>query len=425
MTIDSNWIASLKGDCPQAFTSAAPFWPTAVFIDGQIKLNSASFEHTQTWDEYIKRQFLFRIQKYLNTAHVKAVILAFDNYEFVPRAKHMTQARRRQNIPLADFNSRDALPPTVPKGELWISHLCNRSFKSRLIEMVVYFLVQHLVIRPDQQLIIDYTSHPVSYNHCKESSVFSDLQPLGEADVKFMRYVSMFNKLQVDSIDGDSVPIALLYMQKHYSENPNIRISILRMVCTVESTPKRKRAGREYEYLDINLLYLFIVQDLIPQCVDRVVLPRIVGFEISMLVILIALSGTDFSRKLSCITGKSLYEYMPLLWIHLAMAFDVHCKQVHAETVLHKVLTVIYKHKFDRHVSEQDCTSLDNLLHALHNSKLSTRTKNQLQTIDVMRCTVQNANWILQYWDQGTYPDPLSSNYGFTVDREGVMAFQA
>lgn len=40
------------------------------------------------------------------------------------------------------------------------------------------------------------------------------LPPLGEADVKFTRYADLYQRLMVDSIDGDSVPIALMHHER-------------------------------------------------------------------------------------------------------------------------------------------------------------------------------------------------------------------
>jgi hypothetical protein len=40
------------------------------------------------------------------------------------------------------------------------------------------------------------------------------LAPLGEADVKFVRYADLFQRLMVDSIDGDSIPIALMHHER-------------------------------------------------------------------------------------------------------------------------------------------------------------------------------------------------------------------
>jgi len=91
MTIDSSWLCAFKEDLPHAFTRKTPFQPTAVFVDGQIRLMQGPQHQPQTWDDFIHRQFARHLLKFYETCDV--VILAFDNYEHVPKAKCMTQAR--------------------------------------------------------------------------------------------------------------------------------------------------------------------------------------------------------------------------------------------------------------------------------------------------------------------------------------------
>ena len=82
MTIDSSWLAGMKCDAPDAFTTHAPFAPQGVFIDGQIKLMCPNVEETLTWDMYIERQFERHVHRYFAKG-VKTVILAFDDYNQV------------------------------------------------------------------------------------------------------------------------------------------------------------------------------------------------------------------------------------------------------------------------------------------------------------------------------------------------------
>jgi hypothetical protein len=58
MTIDSSWLAGMKCNAPDAFTTHAPFAPQGVFIDGQIRLMCpTSVAQTLTWDQYVSNQF--------------------------------------------------------------------------------------------------------------------------------------------------------------------------------------------------------------------------------------------------------------------------------------------------------------------------------------------------------------------------------
>lgn len=89
MTIDSSWLSAFKEELPHAFTPKRGASVPAVFVDGQIKLMQAPQTTPQTWDEFIYRQFTRHLLDFFGQCSV--VILAFDNYEFVPRAKSMTQ----------------------------------------------------------------------------------------------------------------------------------------------------------------------------------------------------------------------------------------------------------------------------------------------------------------------------------------------
>jgi hypothetical protein len=89
MTIDSTWLHAFKEDSPHAFTPSAPFRPYATFVDGQIKLMQAVRREPLTWDQFIFNQFTRHLKKWFEVTDV--VVLAFDNYDLVPRAKSMTQ----------------------------------------------------------------------------------------------------------------------------------------------------------------------------------------------------------------------------------------------------------------------------------------------------------------------------------------------
>ena len=200
MTIDSSWIACFKEEIPAAFTQSPPFSPAAVFCDGQIKLMPAAIEGVVTWDDYIQRQFARMIQRYFARG-VPCVILAFDDYAHVPAAKSMTQIKRRRHLPVQEFFPRDALPPCVPQGERWQQCIANRTFKSKVIQLVIEQLTGPMLeIGEGQSLIVDYQGHPVQYLRGGESLPRAGFAPLGEADVKFTRYAGMFDKLQASFV---------------------------------------------------------------------------------------------------------------------------------------------------------------------------------------------------------------------------------
>ena len=108
---------------------------------------------------------------------------------------------------------------------------------------------------------------------------------------------------QVDSIDGDSVPIALIHHEQSLARGLNPpRVCIYRMLirepepCGKRKKPeKRPAAKREYEFLDILALYQAL-RTVVLQSIGRTHLPMHAGHEVRMLAALICLTSTDFSR---------------------------------------------------------------------------------------------------------------------------------
>lgn len=93
------------------------------------------------------------------------MVLAFDNYAHVPASKAMTQSNRKKRVPKIDFSETQTLPCMVPEGERWSSCISNRTFKAKVIELVMCRLPEMVLPRyPGKQLIIDYQvcAHHVS-----------------------------------------------------------------------------------------------------------------------------------------------------------------------------------------------------------------------------------------------------------------------
>lgn len=439
MTIDSSWIACFKEEAPPAFTSHPPFLPDAVFVDGQIRLMPAGIDGVVSWEEYIQRQFVRIIERYFQKG-VSCVVLAFDDYAHVPSAKNMTQAKRRKHVPSLEFNARDCLPPCVPRGEDFTRCISNRAFKSKVIQLVVHRLVSNLQCADGQCLVVDYTGPPVRH-FSRSSGRPPEPVPgldgkLGEADVKFVPYADLFPKLQVDSVDGDTLPIALLHLERGHSG----RISVLRLQTRVkddssstagtkraaaacdDAQPARKAHQRVYEFVDVNLLFEVLVGSVIPQCVGRVRLPSHEGSEMSMLVCLIGLSGTDFTRGLPLVSGKSLYDFLPDLWARLCSCFEPCTRQLVPDAALEHLVSRIYHRKFQNHAPD---AGISDVLSALRCSKLSDKTKGRLPSAETVHCTLQNVNWLLHYWHELCPPDPVQPHFGYVRLRTGAVQFAA
>jgi hypothetical protein len=349
-----------------------------------------------------------------------------------PRA----QTKRRRHLPPVEFHARDALPPCVPAGERWAQCISNRTFKSKVIQLVIHRLTSTLdtLLPGDSQcLIVDYMGAPVRFSKLAPPTPLSGATmsaPLGEADVKFVRYADMFEKLQVDSVDGDSIPIALLHMERGGLG----QISVLRLETKLKEEKDAaaqaskklklaagaaaKRPARVYEYVDIRLLFDALRCMVVPQCTGRAPMTSHDGHEMSMLVCLIGLSGSDFTRGLPLVSGKTIHDYLPAIWTRLARAYNPSTRQLDPDATLDMLVSAIYRRKFEKHC----CVGggLNEVLSSIGTSSLSVKTRERLPSRETLHCTVRNVNWLLCYWHQPQYPDPVQPQFGFVRDRKGV-----
>ena len=444
MTIDSSWILSFKEEAAEAFSEKMPFKPKAIFCDGQIRLMRGHQDDFITWDEYIFQQFHNHVRKFYEKA--PTVILAFDDYAHVPQAKCMTQVKRRKHLPKLDILAREPLPPFPPSGERWSQHIANRTFKSKVIALVIQELPRLLRLKPGQTLVIDYAGCPVEYSVGEDGGSvtreLTDLMPMGEADVKFTRYAEMYRDLMVDSVDGDSIPIALVYyeaclrdltggsMRAADLQAGPPRISIYRMTTRLaEEKKKRKEMGekcRTFEYVNIGVLYQMLA-DVFAQCMGRMFSPTHSQHLMKMTVVLIGLTGTDFTRSLPQVSGKSVFTFLPDLLMALVRCFDPISGQINVRLGADHLVSAIYTCKFESHLKGV-AGGLDSTLCTLQCSKLSQRTKDSLPSAGVVLCTLRNINWLLKYWAEPTLtPDPLliehgEAVYGF-VRHRGAVAY--
>lgn len=429
MTIDSTWLSAFKEDLPHAFTPHSPFRPTAVFVDGQIRLMQGYQSEPLTWDDFIRRQFASRLERFF--AQCDVVILAFDNYDKVPRAKCMTQAKRRRNVPVLPFSATSELPCMVPDGERWTQCIANRVFKTRVIDLVILRLPALLLSgSPSRRLIVDF-HEPVEYRfdpasnlvHC-QPLLNGEMPALGEADLKFTRFADMFGKLLVDSIDGDSIPIALIHHERCLRRMViPPQISVYRMELNQAKRTAEGRKPRTYEHVNIHALYQGL-SDAIAQSSGRIRYPSHEGHQMAMLVALIALTGTDFSRNLPQMSGRSVYGWLPDLWPTLVMAYQpadgTGCLEPSRAT--DQLVALLYRLKFPKHASSGG-SSLRAVLDDLQGSKVAQRTKDSLPTYERIACTVRNANWVLAYWTCEPAPDPVQPAYGFRQLANGATEY--
>ena len=280
---------------------------------------------------------------------------------------------------------------------------------------------------------------------------------------------------QVDSIDGDSVPIALLRVEKILKAGTyslgSFNISVRRMVCKVPETASEKRARvssgaaakashggegdasmrrkggagreddssrsaprREYEFVDISGLYSELVRTVL-RPLDTIfpsgsaTTPRAHwrGSEIQILIGMIGLTGTDFTRGIPLVGAKSAYEMLQPLWRTLAWTYDRDYCMFVPNKFLNCVVSKVYHSKFQRHCQGG---SMSKTLTELLSSKLSEKTRGAFPKEETLMCTVQNINWLLSYWvtacedESQQYPDPVQECYGYKLQR-GKVTFAA
>jgi len=460
MTIDSSWIASFKEEAPEAFTAHAPFRPRAVFCDGQIRLMRGSTQELLTWDDYIWKQFYYPVSSFYRTQGVEVVILAFDDYSRVPEAKCMTQLKRRRHIAKIECLEREPLPPVCPSGARWDQCIANRTFKAKVIAHVIHVLPRLLQLQPHQRLIIDYAGSPVQYTPNGQGgyteSELSHLCPLGEADVKFPRYAEIYRDLLVDSVDGDSIPIALVHhetslrdltmgsMSSADLQDAPPRVCIYRITTRLaedkaaeklerEAAAKKdpeavsaKLTRRTFEYVNIPVLYesLYTV---FCQCMGRLRSSSHDGHRMRMLLALIGLTGTDFTRQMPQVSGKTVFAFLPDIYQSLMLSFDTSTSQLDVPFATNKLVAGIYTSKFASHIKSPH-PSLQCLLDTLHSTKLSPKTLSSLPTVAQITCTIKNINWVLSYWcDPTRVPSPTAVHgttpiFGY-VRQKGLVTY--
>jgi hypothetical protein len=153
MTIERQWIELMKIEVPDAFSDTCPFVPEAAFIDAQIKLMAMPNSEVPTWSSYIHKQFVTPVRQ-MFALGATTVVLAFDDYAFVPRAKAITQAKRRLRLTPIEFTETQQLPATPPVP--WDAAMANRAFKARVVELVVRSLPDMINPPPGSKLVVDW-----------------------------------------------------------------------------------------------------------------------------------------------------------------------------------------------------------------------------------------------------------------------------
>ncbi len=437
MTIHRDWIVAWKTDDKSAFTTLKQGSFQTVFIDGQIKLMKSS--HIKTWKDYMDCQFAWNIRTYFQSG-VSTVVLAFDNYDYVPTAKGMTQTKRRKHLPKLDEIEETPLPPFIPDN--WDAAIMNRTFKTKVIHLVCEKLPELVRIPQGKRLIIDYQGQPVVYDSNGISKIES-MSPLGEADVKFTRYAHM-GRMMIEATDGDYLPIALIHLERKLMESrendprPLPEMVVYRMEC--KTTPPRKAVSnggsgngpvernhrRPYEYVCIRKLYDSLrrkISRAVPLQREAGTQSSSSGHEMRILAGLISLTGCDFTKGLPQISPKRIWDNVSLIWKRLETVYDPGSESFHAQMMADLVIAKIYATIYNRHV-DGDRIPMNEISQKLkQNSTLSASTRSKIPQLANVLCISRNANWVIAYWKcpaDGEYPNPMQERYGFAYNRKGI-----
>lgn len=208
MGIDALWPKIFKAEGDEYIETKPLTNVHTVFIDGQVMLMKSTIpEHVTTWKQFVDFNFTRKINS-LHTTY-RNVIISFDNYEAVPVYKSIEQLKRSSlNRKPFDFERGAPMPVRPPKGEVWADAMQNRNYKTAVIGIICKILVANY--KPPARtrvLVVDFVNVlKLEYDHYEtKHEVMHSLKSMGESDVKFMRYSTIFGPMLVESIDSDVI----------------------------------------------------------------------------------------------------------------------------------------------------------------------------------------------------------------------------
>ena len=432
MTIHSDWSRLFHEECPDAFSSLPPRTGglKVGVIDGHLQLMSLH-KGLASWDAFLQYLFVKPIMQ-LFQAGCPRVVLCFDCYDYVPAYKAMTQVKRVQHAskPVCVFNADHGLPATIPDDPMLF--LMNRQFKIKLVEMIcerMPALIQAQITTPAWEFIIDY-KRAVLYSTQGIPRIMDEIQPMGESDVKFCRYVDLYGSALVHAIDGDYLAIALLYYTQR-AMGSNNQIHIYRQLSSFPTPEARadkkkpvKPATRKKPvkcWVDMQLLYITLFQAMWQGVGNAQTLtnmqtqqPFTNADAVHAVVFLMLLAGTDFSRPLPWLGPRRLWDHLPNIAVSLLQAASLQTQtDVTIPITLDWVVSKLYRLVFEKHCCSS--SSYDHVLASLQHSKLSLSVKSKFPSRNQLTTTVQNVAWVMTYWKthNGLADTDLDGRHGF------------
>lgn len=312
----------------------------------------------------------------------RTIVLAFDDRAHVPLAKAITQRKRREKLEPLIIHEWPNVPP-VP----WILAMINNDFKHQVIEYIRCNLPPRLHGLHNCEIMFDYDG--LCYQRL---TIINDTECwiedmereclLGEADVKFSYWTrKLAQPIAVLSIDGDYVPIALAM---------DYPIFIFR-----------------HAWIDIQTLKQYL------------------GLKVPELMLLMALTGTDFSRQLPQIKPLVLFSGLHTFRKILSKAVNSVDLSIDFGFGM-QLVAALYHNKFSKHLPTRP-PSLDMTLKVLTRSKLSKSTIERLPTQAFVNTCLKNASFVLRYWTQpinAVFTEETMPTFGFTRAVSGLVVWE-
>lgn len=408
MTIDAGWTRVLKTECPNAFTFDIPRVPAVVAIDMQTKLQPPT--GITSWRQFMDVMVFNTIDRAFATG-ASVVVAAWDNYEFVPAAKNMTQRKRTQRVPTYDFDPNNPLPHKLPEN--WAGAIRNRNFKVKVIQLIIVNIADRYGADTHRSVAIDFVG-PVQVvgKPIDLPALLSRTEPVpkrGECDIKLFTWMPPpgAGPLLIVSIDADFLPLSLL----HLHSCPEADIMLYRMTTTVA---KRKRETfSKYEFVSMPEIARFVSA----QC------PSIPSF-----CAMVAAIGCDFTENLPRIGPERLWK-MRGLFSRMDLTSEAGlmlmlCKAYH-ET-FRKSCRVPPRALATHSASTEEALDLyhQTVAAVVSNSRVSLKTRDALLSPLRAQSHCRNTLWTLAYWTLlHDYPDPIDPHFGFCYDEKGRCQF--
>ena len=399
MTIHTKWMELMRREAADAFQCTLPGGTRsqATFIDGQIKLMKA--ESIQTWSHFLYSQFTCIINRHFKEYGCKTVILAFDDKRYVPKAKAITQLKRRAGVQIIEFGENDVLPNDVPR---WMEAIMNPHFKNRVIQLVCD-TIPHLVQATEGcKLVIDWQTIEIHEYDAQGLILTSTPEPastVGEADIKFPYWMRRLQTpMLIEATDGDYIPISLglKAMDIHHP------VAIL-----------KGRREEKYEFIDIDTLLACLKTAFVRAARGKGSSDHC--WEIKLFITLLGLSGTDFTRNLPLVSPLKIWQCLPLVAQTFSMDGDTTVNQDQGK----RIIELLYSEVYPKHI---DPYSHASIWHQAQVSKLGERNKALIPTNGRIRCTLRNLNFLMEYWLAFRAPEPIQ-DYGFRVSEDGTVAW--